>query len=36
MELGKVASILGLESNALFLYALETKKTQDNGMFKQM
>lgn len=36
MELGKVASILGLESNALFPCALETKKTQDNGMFKQM
>jgi hypothetical protein len=36
MELGEAASILGLESNALSLFALEIEKTQDNGMLKQM
>jgi hypothetical protein len=36
MELGKVASIFGLESNAPSPFVLETRKTQDNGMFKQM
>jgi hypothetical protein len=36
MELGKVASIFDLESNAPSPFVLETKKTQDNGMLKQM
>jgi hypothetical protein len=36
MELGEVASILGLKSNALSAFALEIEKTQDNVMFKQM
>jgi hypothetical protein len=36
MELGKAASILSLESNAPSPFALETEKTQNNGMLKQM